>query len=396
MRPSENERQSLCVSVERLLQKHWPIDDIQQATRRANDPEAIRQIYRQLADSGISTLGSNPEEGGLQEILALNSIFGKFSVLTPLLGTFVANMALTGRTDADGAVTEWLHGLHEGKFVACAAFGDFDSDSKAEPVTVGENGCLTGVFSGVEDALSATHILVFLRNAEKLMIVNRDHPGVAITETPGLTVPSLAEIRFDGAAGITVADCKKQMESLHLMAKLCLAARAYGAVNCGFEMATEYAKERKQFGVPIGRFQAVQHKLADNAISLQGVKLVLSNAAEAHDRGDKNWNHFAQAAFAYASPTLRKVALENHHIFGAIGYAEEHPLPQQFRRVHGDMSRFGGPFVAHEELAKFLIDSGNELPDYNMGEKGDVFREKIRKWLDETGQTWMRGMKNVL
>ena len=54
------------------------------------------------------------------------------------------------------------------------------------------------------------------------------------------------------------------------VARLALLARAHGAARRAFEMAVDYAKERKQFGQPIGRFQAIQHKLADNLIAPRG------------------------------------------------------------------------------------------------------------------------------
>ena len=56
-------------------------------------------------------------------------------------------------------------------------------------------------------------------------------------------------------------------------------ARAYGAARRAFELAVDYAKERQQFGQPIGKFQAIQHKLANCLIALEGVRLTLDHAA---------------------------------------------------------------------------------------------------------------------
>ena len=73
----------------------------------------------------------------------------------------------------------------------------------------------------------------------------------------------------------------------------------------------------------------------------------------------------------YASGALRRACLENHHIFGAIGYSEEHPAYYQFKRVHSDLFRYGGGLCAREELAVILLDDGKDMPDYDLGEAGE-------------------------
>ena len=64
------------------------------------------------------------------------------------------------------------------------------------------------------------------------------------------------------------------LDDLLLKGKLALLARAHGAARRAFELAVDYAKERQQFGQPIGRFQAIQHKLANGLIALEGVRLI--------------------------------------------------------------------------------------------------------------------------
>ena len=73
-------------------------------------------------------------------------------------------------------------------------------------------------------------------------------------------------------------------------------------------MAVDYARIRTQFGQLIGKFQAIQHKLANNKISLEASRLMLANAAAQHDAGAGNWRVFASAAVAFAGPALRRVA----------------------------------------------------------------------------------------
>ena len=140
-----------------------------------------------------------------------------------------------------------------------------------------------------------------------------------------------------------------------MVARLACAGRALGAAQRAFDLAVEHAKVRKQFGQLIGQFQAVQHKLANGLISLDGARMAIETAADAHDRGNPDWRVFASSAAAFASPALREVSIETHRALGAIGYAEEHEAPRHFRRVHADLVRFGGVSRARAELADFLL-----------------------------------------
>jgi alkylation response protein AidB-like acyl-CoA dehydrogenase len=126
-------------------------------------------------------------------------------------------------------------------------------------------------------------------------------------------------------------------------------------VQRAFELSVEHAKLRKQFGQLIGQFQAVQHKLADNLIALDGARLTIEAAAQARDQGDPDWRVFAASALAFAGPALRAVSIQTHRALGAIGYAEEHEAPRHFRRVHADLARFGGAPRARAELADYLL-----------------------------------------
>jgi alkylation response protein AidB-like acyl-CoA dehydrogenase len=149
-------------------------------------------------------------------------------------------------------------------------------------------------------------------------------------------------------------------------------------------MAVDYAKERKQFGQPIGRFQAIQHKLADNLIALEGVRTTLEHAAEAFDLGLPDWRYFAAAAVAFGGPALRQASLQTQHAFGAIGYAEEHEAPRHFRRAHLDTVALGGAAAARRDLAAHLLDDPDgTLPEYDLGPAGNAFRAEVRAWLEQ-------------
>src|SRR5260370_42600558 len=194
----------------------------------------------------------------------------------------------------------------------------------------------------------------------------------------------LYEIRLNSAPASLVRLQRPVADDLLLEGKLALMARAYGAARRAFELAVDYAKERQQFGQPIGKFQAIQHKLPNNFIALEGVRLTLDHAAHLHDCGDRNWRYFANTAVAFAGDALRRVSLETQHIFGAIGYAEEHEAPPHFKRVHLDTIALGAVSHARRPIASFLLDDcGRRLPPHDLGSAGNELRKQARRWLDE-------------
>lgn len=114
-------------------------------------------------------------------------------------------------------------------------------------------------------------------------------------------------------------------------------------------------KQFGQFGQFIGQFQAIQHKLADRLIGLDGTRLALEQAASERARGERQWKLFASAAIAFAGPALCGLIVQVHRALRAIGYAEEHEVPRHFRRVHADLIRFGGAPRARSDLSDALL-----------------------------------------
>jgi alkylation response protein AidB-like acyl-CoA dehydrogenase len=173
--------------------------------------------------------------------------------------------------------------------------------------------------------------------------------------TPGLAVPPFCELGFENTPAVQLTIPRTTLADISLVARLGCAGRALGAAERAFQLAVDHAKIRKQFGQLIGQFQAVQHKLANGLISLDGARLTLETAAAAHDNDNPDWRVFAASALAFAGPALRAVSIETHRALGAIGYAEEHEAPRHFRRVHADLARFGGAPRARAELADFVL-----------------------------------------
>ena len=372
--PSDDIADMLRDSLRGFLEAQWLVG----GGSAGPSTDDISAIWRKLIGQGIAALGSGHGEGGLREIQVVMAELGRAACPAPMWSTVLANLALAGSQDS--AAVELLQRLHAGAATAAFSFAASDPDAGAGSIRI-EGRRATGLLRFVE-ASSATHLLVAV-DESCLALAPLDAPGLVLAPTRAMGAWGLCEVRLN-AVPLTLLPLQSvDLGDLRRKAQLALLARAHGAARRAFELAVDYAKERHQFGQPIGRFQAIQHKLANGLIALEGVRLILDHAAGLHDMGDHNWRYFADGAAAFASDALRRVSLETQHAFGAIGYAEEHEAARHFKRVHLDTIALGGAPDARRRLASYLLDRGGApLPQYDLGPAGNDLREQVRRWLD--------------
>ena len=379
--PGAEERSLLRDSLRGFLAEHWPADA---AIARGREPEAIATVWSQLVEQGVAGLGSEPSEGGLRELVVAMEELGRGACPAPLLGAGLANLALAG-SDSPQPSRDLLARLHAGDARICWSFGELDPSAGASELTWSGDR-LSGTLRFVDGAAAATHLVVARSGGRPGLdiVALGGHDGSRVIATRALGADGWAEILLANVPAAFVPLENADLADLLRVARLALLARAHGGARRAFEMAVDYAKERKQFGQPIGRFQAIQHKLADNLIALEGVRTTLEHAAEAFDLGAPDWRYFAAAAVAFGGPALRQASLQTQHAFGAIGYAEEHEAPRHFRRAHLDTVALGGATAARRDLAAHLLDHPEgTLPEYDLGAAGNAFRAEVRAWLQQ-------------
>jgi len=352
-----------------FFRDRWPAAD---AATLAEQPEALRRVWREAAAQGWTGLSLDDPETGLPIALALLQESGRGACPIPLMDACLAATALAGCDAAEARAL--LAAIADGSALVTWAMGPAVGEPGAGSVSLGAT--LEGRIAFVEHAAAATHFLV-PTPAGEIAIVPADSAGVAVRATPGLNRPALSEVAFSGVAGIARVRPTWDMRQLGPLARLLLAARALGSAQYGLEMLTDYAKVRSQFGKKIGQYQAIQHKLVNCLIATEVCRLTQIAAAFATP-DLRPYNSAVAAANAYN--LLRHVVLELHHGFGAIAFWEEHELPRHFRRIHGDMTRLGGVQRAREDLAAILLERGC-VPDFSLNPAADAFREEVRAWL---------------
>lgn len=378
--PGDEERDLLRKSVRGFLAAHWSQGA---AVQNSANADALQPIWRGVAAQGLTSLCTDPAEGGLREAIIAMEELGRAACPAPLHDAVLANLLLM-RTEAPHArAAELLRDLHCGNASVAFAFGAADPDRNAGALHY-EAGHVRGAIDFVDGAKAVTQFVVAVDGGAALACIAAKEPGVEITSRRALGIDALSRVEFRSVPATVVPVAAGAVTDAVAVARLMYAARAWGAADRAFELVVDYVKQRKQFGQPVGRFQAIQHKLANIMITLTGVRLALDNAADHFDRGLPLWRTFAASVWMFAAKAMRQVSLETHHAFGAIGYAEEHEAPRHFRRVHLDLSRLGGARAAAGELAdRYLGAESVPLPQADLGEAGNHFRRKVRAWIAE-------------
>ena len=135
------------------------------------------------------------------------------------------------------------------------------------------------------------------------------------------------------------------------------ACDATGAAEHVLERAAEYAKERNQFGKPIGTFQAVKHHCANMAIGVQASRAAVAAAAETLDDDPTEWPTSAAVTSSYVGPACSEVCALGLRVHGGIGFTWEHDSHLYLKRAKLDEVLFGTPSWHRRRLARTLVDA---------------------------------------
>jgi hypothetical protein len=210
---------------------------------------------------------------------------------------------------------------------------------------------------------TASEELAFVLEADRADVVLRFSPdgAVACTEATSCTeIPTLDASRrlfrvTVAPSGSSVPVGDEGYRDWLRRATVVVAAELAGTARRLLDMSVAYAKERVQFGVPIGSFQAIQHKLADMAVDVERATAAVAYAAMAIDADDPDRYraaHVAKAAAGAAATHCAKQGIQTH---GGIGYTWDHDLHLFIRRAYGSEHLFGTADRHHDLLAALLL-----------------------------------------
>lgn len=331
---------------------------------RGWDPLVWSSLTTQL---GVHAMAIPVEYGGdgygFRELRVVLEEMGRALLPSPFFSTVVlASSALLAAGDTD-ACTAYLPRIAAGEITATVAVAETNGlwqtdalDTRA--VLEQDRWFVDGRKVFVWNGTSADLILVVAATdaGPSLFAVEAGQAG--LTSAPMTTLDMTrhqATVDLDHAPAVLVGELGSAapvIEHVLDLAMTALAAEQCGAARACLEAATDYARERTQFGRSIGSFQAVKHKCADMLVRVSLADAAAREAADAADRAPDAPPLKVAAAVAHSvcSEALMFVASENIQVHGGIGFTWEHPAHLYFRRAKASQLSFGGPAVYHERV----------------------------------------------
>jgi alkylation response protein AidB-like acyl-CoA dehydrogenase len=321
--------------------------------------------WKQLADLGLLGLTMRDEDGGMAGDAFDTSIvmeaFGRALVVEPYIATIVLGAGILSDAGSPAQREAWLGPVAAGEKLLAFAHSEPAARYAASFVETkarreGAGWKLDGFKSVVLNAANADAIIVSARTAGNggdrdglsLFLVDRNAPGVSlrsyVTQDGGrasdvkLASVVVGDDRRIGEAGAAIATIECALDR----ANAALCAEALGIIDALNEATLEYLKTRKQFGQPIGRFQALQHRMADmtiKAVEARSMAVVAAAAMgekDAHERSRR-----VSAAKAFIGQASRFVGQQAVQLHGAIGVTDELIVSHWFKRLTMINATFG-------------------------------------------------------
>jgi alkylation response protein AidB-like acyl-CoA dehydrogenase len=322
--------------------------------------------WEEMAELGWPGLALPEQWGGqglgIVDLAVLFEEMGYALAPSPLLSTTVAGLALA-TNGTEEQKERWLRPLAEGKLRGAPAL--FDAGTPAQPgefaMEAGADGdgvVLDGEKVLVMDAASADFFLVATADGRR-HIVEREADGVSVSAERSIDLTRrLFSVRFDGVrvdAGATLEGGQEEYLPVLWRACVALAAESTGVAQRTMEMAVEYAKDRQQFGRPIGAYQAVSHRCAQMLLETENSRSAVYGAAWAADAEPESLPLAAAMAKAYASDAGWRVPDASIQVHGGIGFTWEHDLHFFLKRGKANAASFGTASWHRDRVADLVL-----------------------------------------
>lgn len=324
-------------------------------------------VWSQMAEQlGLQSLIIPEEYGGqgfgFVELIVVLEEMGRALLCAPFFSTTVLATNALLQSGNTAAMEAHLPGIASGETIATLALAEASGRWDAEGVQVeatasGDTFTISGEKMFVTDGATANLIIVAARANGGIHLFTVDGDAAGLTRESLSTMDQTrkqAKLTFDNTPATHLADTNDfaMLSTILDLAAVGLAAEQVGGAQLTLEMAVQYAKDRVQFGRPIGSFQAIKHKCADMLLEVESSKSAAYYAGWCAAEMNDELPSVASLAKAYCSEAYFHCAAENIQIHGGIGFTWEHPAHLYFKRAKSSELMFGDPSYHRELLAQ--------------------------------------------
>ncbi|MEH7246232.1 acyl-CoA dehydrogenase family protein [Neobacillus niacini] len=362
----DEQQEMMRKSIRDFLEDHYPVSKTRVFTEE--DQEMDLKLWKGIADLGITGILIQEEYGGLGltpvDQLVIQEEMGRYLTPAPVKVNALASYLLNNASNVED-YREKLMEIAEGKSICTIGLlersGKWDQPSTNVKQNAGSL-LLNGTKIGVSFAAMSHDVLVSAIDEQGkvgLYLVPLEEEGVScrMVKTVDATLPwyevTFQNVRLPQESKL-IDGVKSLFETCIQVGSVFTCAESLGGMERILKLTNEYAKERIQFGKPIGSFQAIKHKLADMLVNIERAKALIYYASlEFVEKVDTAALSIASAKILTAD-SYYSVVREGIQIHGGMGFSWEHDMHLYLRRSTVNQSEFGDPGQHKKVMRKEL------------------------------------------
>jgi alkylation response protein AidB-like acyl-CoA dehydrogenase len=317
-------------------------------------------LWSKLTDQGYTGIIFPEAYGGVGlgkvELMLLMEEAGRALLPGPFFSTVVLAGSVLYAVASPAHKQKYLAPICRGEARSTVAILEANASWNPRDIQLAAaNGKLTGEKYFVTDAAVADFIIVVARNG--VFVVNSKAPGLKISPMTAMDLTrKLYVVEFHNTPAEEIG-ATTNLERAFDVATAALAAEMVGGMQRTLDITVEYAKTRKQFGKPIGTFQAVQHQCADIYLETESSRSAVYYAGWALEENSPDASTAVSIAKMYASDAARTVGNRGIQVHGGMGFTWENDVHLYYRRAKGSETAFGDATFHRERIATKVIDS---------------------------------------
>jgi alkylation response protein AidB-like acyl-CoA dehydrogenase len=315
-------------------------------------------LWQKLAQQGFTGIIFPEEFGGMGlgkvELALLMEEAGYALLPGPLFSSLMAGAVIAACGDTEQK-ENYLSPICSGEARATVAFLEAGASWKRSQLKISAGGGkLAGRKLFVTDAAVADFMIV-VSNA--VFVVKADSPGISIQPMKGMDLTrKIYSVEFENTPAERLDGDGAELERALEIATVALTAEMVGGMQRVLETTVAYAKTRKQFGKPIGSFQAVQHMCADMYLETESARSAAYYTAWALEENAPDASTAVSIAKLYASEASRTVGNRGIQVHGGMGFTWENDLHLFYRRAKASETMLGDGAFHRERIASLVID----------------------------------------